>query len=80
MAVLAWKIDQEAVAEGHLDGMAARDATIAFRWDKVSLQGLSDHMVTDQDFHWGIEVNFKQPQGMEVGNLDRSRLFLQKNL
>jgi len=68
------------VTEGHLDGVVARDATITFRWDEVSLQGLLVHMVTNQYFHCSIEISLKKPQGPEIGNLDRSRLFLQKNL
>jgi len=59
------------VTEGHLDGAVARDATIAFRWDKVILQGLSDHMVTNQYFHCSIEISFQEPQGTKIGNSDK---------
>ncbi len=63
-----------------MDDMAARDAAIAFMWDKVILQGLSDHMVTNQYFHCSIEIGFQQLQGTKIGNLDSSRLLLQEHL
>jgi len=59
--------------------MAARDTTIAFWEDEICLQSLSIHMVSNH-IHQGIEVGFKDPQGMEICNMDGSRLFLKKYL
>jgi len=60
--------------------MAARDTTIAFWEDEICLQSLSNHMMSNHNFHQGIEVGFKDPQGMEICNMDGSRLFLKKYL
>ncbi len=36
--------------------------------------------MTNQNFHGGIEVSFKEPQGTEISNIDGPRLLLQKDL
>jgi len=47
------------------------------------LEGLSppvEHLVTHKNFHRSIEVSLKEAQGMEISNMDGTRLLLQKDL
>jgi len=60
--------------------MAAGDATIAFCWDEVILQGLTNHMVVNQYFYGSVEISFQQPQGTKISNSDSSGLLLQEHL
>ncbi len=68
------------MTEGHLDGISARNTTIALQWDEIGLQSLADHMVANQNFHGGIKIHLKEAQGMEICNTDGTRVFLQKDL
>jgi len=36
--------------------------------------------VTHQNYHGSIEVSFKEPQGMEISDMDGTGLFLQKHV
>ncbi len=44
------------------------------------MQSLADHAMANQDFPGGIEISLNQAQGMEIGYMNGSRLFLQKDL
>jgi len=65
-------------AEGHLNDMAASDATIALGWEEIGQLGRP--CMAKQDFHGGIEVSLNEAQDREICYANGTSLFLQKDL